>query len=679
MQFKLIAGIVAFIASVRATPQPVEVGHSISIALHSDGSAPFHETIDSPGASYISVHFTTLSLPANSTFEVACRDGLKKLTYTTTQNDFYTESMPCSTVELKYSSSSYSKHDKNIIEIDQYVSGINGLPSSGVQETICSISDESRPAICFNKTEPSKFAASRSVARLLITGKVLCTGWLFGSEGHLITNSHCINSETRAKNTQVEFNALCPSCKDPQNKVESGCPGDIVATSTKLIAWDELNDFALVQLDNLKPNANLQQYAYLQARDAPVQVDEPIWTSHHAAGWPKRLTLTNNGDIPKVLTLDKQSCMDNFRNTKDTIGHFLDTQGGSSGAPIMSTNDNTVIALHNCGLCDNTGNSNGGIKMSNIIKFLKDKNVLPKDSVAPSNSPAPTTDSPTSSPTTAPSSVPSVTPTPVPTTSLPAPTTSIAPTSTPKSDYIGLCTFENQGVYEWYGLIYADKIDSSPNAQFQYDAASGAIAVHHQCLDAYSDSNGFHLHTWPCDANNKNQRWIIESNRVRHLTHNICISTTRSSPKLLTVATCNSQDTRQIISTKCTGPVKSYIKLRLAGTSTFLSEWNSGLYANGEVHNLNELFEINSSTQQIKVASNGQCLDAYQVNDRSYSLHTYSCDENNSNQKWIIAHGTIKHAHHPNLCLDVDANSHKAQVWTCFESNSNQLFEFVDN
>ncbi|EQC26582.1 hypothetical protein SDRG_15612, partial [Saprolegnia diclina VS20] len=49
------------------------------------------------------------------------------------------------------------------------------------------------------------------------------------------------------------------------------------------------------------------------------------------------------------------------------------------------------------------------------------------------------------------------------------------------------------------------------------------------------------------------------------------------------------------------------------------------------------------------------------------------------NQKWIVGNGQIKHATHPNLCLDVDptdANS-AAQVWTCYANAINQRFSVV--
>ncbi|EQC35194.1 hypothetical protein SDRG_07423 [Saprolegnia diclina VS20] len=355
---KLISTLVAGLtASVLASPQPFQIGYPVPLSLRGDHSGPFNHTIHRDGASYLSVHFTSIALPDAATLSLACADGAKQVSFTGARSEFYTESFPCNSVDVIYSAPTYdSSNHAPVFEVDQVIHG--SAQSNGMLETICSISDESRPSVCSQATEPAKLAASRAVARLLINGRVTCTGWLFGSEGHMLTNSHCINSESRAANTQVEFDARCSTCKDPQNKVVSGCRGTIAAVGVKLVIWDELNDFALVKLDKLKPGVDLSTYGYLRARESGPVLGEPIWSAHHEAGWAQRLSLTYDGEVPKIADLDKASCMDNFPNARDTVGHFLDTLGGSSGAPIMSTADNVVVALHNCGLCDSVGNSN---------------------------------------------------------------------------------------------------------------------------------------------------------------------------------------------------------------------------------------------------------------------------------------------------------------------------------
>ncbi|KAE9036749.1 hypothetical protein PR002_g6919 [Phytophthora rubi] len=50
--------------------------------------------------------------------------------------------------------------------------------------------------------------AAGAVARLLIltsTGSVFCAGWLYGNEGHFITNNHCISQQAHA---ELELNVM---------------------------------------------------------------------------------------------------------------------------------------------------------------------------------------------------------------------------------------------------------------------------------------------------------------------------------------------------------------------------------------------------------------------------------------------------------------------------------------
>ncbi len=96
--------------------------------------------------------------------------------------------------------------------------------------------------------------------------------------------------------------------------------------------------------------------------------------------------------------------------------------------------------------------------------------------------------------------------------------------------------------------------------------------------------------------------------------------------------------------------------------------------------NFNELFEFDGRHFKSVSASN-QCLHAYDSGNRKYKLHTFECLVDNKNQQWVVdaADHRIKHAVHPNLCLDVDpTNANKAvQVWECHNWNTNQWIDVV--
>ena len=69
----------------------------------------------------------------------------------------------------------------------------------------------------------------------------------------------------------------------------------------------------------------------------------------------------------------------------DEVGYWADTQGGSSGSPVLSYNDNTVIALHHCaGDAASCGDMNRAINITNIITDLG-SNLPPNAVYCPTN------------------------------------------------------------------------------------------------------------------------------------------------------------------------------------------------------------------------------------------------------------------------------------------------------
>ncbi|RLO13935.1 hypothetical protein DYB28_015486, partial [Aphanomyces astaci] len=62
---------------------------------------------------------------------------------------------------------------------------------------------------------------------------------------------------------------------------------------------------------------------------------------------------------------------------KGQVGYFADTMGGSSGAPVVGSSDNQVIALHHCGGCQNVAYSTKKILDHVELEFKKKKMSLP--------------------------------------------------------------------------------------------------------------------------------------------------------------------------------------------------------------------------------------------------------------------------------------------------------------
>ncbi|OQR87523.1 hypothetical protein ACHHYP_08691 [Achlya hypogyna] len=104
---------------------------------------------------------------------------------------------------------------------------------------------------------------------------------------------------------------------------------------------------------------------------------------------------------------------------------------------------------------------------------------------------------------------------------------------------------------EFYRGLYADVERRNKNEVFVYSATTLTFQAqsNHECLDAYADSTGaYHLHTYPCDARNRNQKWKVDASKrqVRHAVHpNLCLADALDTIHQATVAPCDTTAANQ--------------------------------------------------------------------------------------------------------------------------------------
>ncbi|EGZ16236.1 hypothetical protein PHYSODRAFT_449763, partial [Phytophthora sojae] len=303
-------------------------------------------------ASYIAVHFADFNLPDGDSVVISSPDANSSVSHTYTgrgrdqSGTFIASFVPGNSVTVTYKSVGAATAGQGY-RITGYS---RGYPTMD-QESICGDGDQSLPAKCYapgtNLSEglPQAYKKAQAVARLLINGTYLCTGWLGGSEGHLFTNHHCFEQEDWALTTDFEFAAESSSCSD-QCETQLGCAGTIVATTSTLIADSEDIDYSVVKLPDC---VDLSAYGYLQLRESGPVVNESIYVPQHPDGYAKRIvsTVDDGGDTTILSVGEDGSC------GTEQVGHDADTQGGSSGSPLISSSDNLVVAIHHCGGCAN--------------------------------------------------------------------------------------------------------------------------------------------------------------------------------------------------------------------------------------------------------------------------------------------------------------------------------------
>lgn len=355
-----------------------------------------------PGATYLSVHYKAFNLPARSSLEVSGASGDTEYTLTRKGNmgafTFWGQHIVGDTITLRLvgdvSLSDQPGEEWFGFELDEYAAGHVMMSP----EAICG-ADDKRNAICYATSHGTEYAKSKSVARLLIAGSSLCTGWRVGSSTgmYLMTNEHCINTNSRALNTDYEFMGEAPDCGN--NNCQMCYKGTVFRGGT-LVAVNAAMDYALISLGQHYPE--VAAYGYLEVRaGSRALVGETIYIPQHAGGDAKQLAImsdadSSNGGRCQVNSVTKNACSG---SGYQDVGYSCDTEGGSSGSPVLSIIDHYVIGLHHCANCENRA-----VPIDLICTTLDCSNLVPSNFPTPAPV-TPTTTTPTASPATAPAPV----------------------------------------------------------------------------------------------------------------------------------------------------------------------------------------------------------------------------------------------------------------------------------
>jgi V8-like Glu-specific endopeptidase len=340
-----------------------------------------------PGSGYLAIHFSAFDLGPGDYVEITSPDGKFYFTYREkgkvvrggedVLGNFWARHTVGDTAIVRLISN--SRKGGWGFEIDKWVAGyeshiIDAL-LTGMEaevEAICS-SDDKEWAKCYDGT--TMYDKGRAVARLLMNGSSACTGWLLGSEGHLMTNNHCVGSQSTADNTDYEFMAEGATCTT-NCASWFACPGTVEATSGTLVKTDSALDYSLILL----PTNVTSTYGYLQLRDTLPTVGERIYIVQHPGAWGKQMAVWSDvdGGYCNVYTTNATPCT----GGPGDIGYYCDTAGGSSGSPVLAYSDHLVISLHHCANCPNRG-----LPIPDIISHLG--SAIPNDAIGGGTPPEP--------------------------------------------------------------------------------------------------------------------------------------------------------------------------------------------------------------------------------------------------------------------------------------------------
>lgn len=223
--------------------------------------------------------------------------------------------------------------------------------------SICGDKDNSVEAKCHVTSDPVVYQTSKAALRIQRNGFAHCTGWLVGDEGHVLTNWHCVSSQSEADELKFEAMAEGESCETSCTSSLS-CPGTFIHSEplTFIKTGGSIeNDYTLLQLPQADRANAVAKYGFLKLRPSGPIRGERIYIPQHPRGYGKRIAMKDgDDDWAKVMRVNTG----NFNGCgKGQVAYKADTQGGSSGSPVIAVSDNAVIAIHHCGGCSQFANS----------------------------------------------------------------------------------------------------------------------------------------------------------------------------------------------------------------------------------------------------------------------------------------------------------------------------------
>jgi lysyl endopeptidase len=379
---------VADIGALRAAAAngPETVGRLLNVSKTLDYTGGARRlTLRYPGASYVKVHFSRLLMMPGDSLTIANARGTESYTYQAAPllglNDLlapdggqwamsvtgdeavvtlhHTESADVlglgATLERLgvvvdqvargfTPAERAAQHDADDASRDKAIKLITAAEGGDPRtETVCG-SDDSVDASCYKSSDPVAYKASKAVARLLINGTTLCTAWRIGATDRLLTDHHCFSSLADTQNTEAWFNYECAVCGGYATLATTKVWGDhIFATDANL-------DFTLFSVHNF---GQIQKFGYLNIDTSPVDAGTELYIPQHPEGDPTEIAMASDQDNGGDCKVDDPTA-DGFIANSD-VSYYCDTQGGSSGSPVISRTTNKVIALHHFGGCPNSG------------------------------------------------------------------------------------------------------------------------------------------------------------------------------------------------------------------------------------------------------------------------------------------------------------------------------------
>ena len=356
--------------AVASAPPPVPQVEQVGELVDEESTLTYNSetrTISHPGATYIKVRFAGLDLAPGDHLTVSSPDGDEIHTYHGAPghgwrdgDSDYTlhEDTEFAAMSIEGDTAILTIHSDDTsvtaggVDIDGYWRGYDKAEYEAANprpNAVCG-PDGRQDSICYQSSHPTEYDRAGAVARLLMGGSA-CTAWRVGDSNRMLTNNHCMSTAAAVAGSESQFDYECATCGGNDPKTPTKVSGaTMFATSSQL-------DYTLYSVNSFDTITDFGTL-YIESRE-PV-LNERIYIPGHGASQPKRLSISeeHGGADCKI---------DQVQYLSINTGYNCDTEGGSSGSPVLAGDSHTVIALHRIGSC-----LNGGTRMALIYPEIID-------------------------------------------------------------------------------------------------------------------------------------------------------------------------------------------------------------------------------------------------------------------------------------------------------------------
>lgn len=329
-----------------------------------DRPVAWSETVVSPGATFLRVHFQKMNLPDGDFLTVAGPDGKDFWTYTGKgplgTGEFWSFVVEGDTAQVELHSGIRQIVDKAAtrwgVAIDRIAHGMLPAYEDGgaFLKSLCS-TDGRENVACHTTVNVNP------VARLSFQSggsSFLCTGWLVAGSNSstMFTNNHCFTTQAEVNTVQARFNYQ-----------RTTCTGTTTATTTTytggtFLKTDASLDYTLFTLQG-NPEATWGEYtATSKTPVVGMNLDFP----QHSGGNLKTIAYWKDSAHTQRCNVSTINATYGGSASGSQVGYSCDSEGGASGSPILDAGTGRAIAIHHFGNVSTSTCLNSATQMKNI-------------------------------------------------------------------------------------------------------------------------------------------------------------------------------------------------------------------------------------------------------------------------------------------------------------------------